>query len=50
MRAEHHFRQADKSWIFREFSDPADTIELKSVGCRLPLASLYSQVDFSVPV
>ena len=35
-RAEHHFRQAEKSWIFREFSDPADTIELNSSVAASP--------------
>jgi Uma2 family endonuclease len=45
-RAEHHVRQPDASWLFREFTGPADEIELKSIGCRLPLQSLYKRVEF----
>ena len=46
MRAEHHVRQSDGSWLFREFTNPADEIELKSIGCRLRLQSLYERVEF----
>jgi Uma2 family endonuclease len=41
LRAEHHVRQPDGSWLFREFTAPDAVIELKSIGCRLPLAALY---------
>ena len=46
MLAEHHARQPDGSWILREFTSPADEIELKSIGCRLNLESLYERVEF----
>jgi len=46
IRAEHHLRQPDNSWLFREFTEPADEIELKSIGCRLQLQSLYERVEF----
>ena len=46
MRAEHHTRQPDGSWLFREFTAPTDEIELKSIGCRLQLQSLYERVEF----
>jgi Uma2 family endonuclease len=46
MRAEHHARQPDNSWLFREFTGPADEIELKSIGCHLQLQSLYERVEF----
>ena len=39
-------RQPDGSWLFREFTSPADTIELNSIGCRLSLESLYERVEF----
>lgn len=35
IRAEHHQRRPDGSWIFREFTSPDDQIELESIGCRL---------------
>jgi Uma2 family endonuclease len=46
IRAEHHVRQPDNSWLFREFTELADEIELKSIGCRLQLESLYARVEF----
>jgi Uma2 family endonuclease len=46
MRAEHHVRQPDASWLFREFTGPDDEIDLKSIGCRLQLQSLYERVEF----
>jgi Uma2 family endonuclease len=45
VRAEHHARQADGSWLLREFSSPAAQIELTSIGCSLNLGSLYDTVD-----
>jgi Uma2 family endonuclease len=45
MRAEHHVRQSDGSWLFREFTDAAQ-IDLKSIDCRLQLSSLYERVEF----
>jgi Uma2 family endonuclease len=46
IRAEHHVRQENGSWLFREFTRPDDSIELTSIGCRLILASLYERVEF----
>ncbi len=49
IRAEHHTRLPDGAWLLRDFSSPTDIIELKSVGCRLELQSLYERVEFNVP-
>jgi Uma2 family endonuclease len=46
VRAEHHTRQADGSWLFREITEPTAVIELTSIGCRLPLGALYERVQF----
>jgi Uma2 family endonuclease len=46
MRAEHYGRQTDGSWLFREFTEPGDVIELKSINCRLQLRSLYERAEF----
>jgi Uma2 family endonuclease len=46
VRAEHHIRQLDGSWLFREFTSPAAEIELLTIGCRLGLESLYERVEF----
>jgi hypothetical protein len=32
--------------LFLEFTEPTDEIELKSIGCRLQLESLYARVEF----
>ena len=45
-RAEHYIRQSNGSWLLSEFTDPADEIELPSIGCRLQLGSLYERVEF----
>jgi Uma2 family endonuclease len=46
IRAEHHVRQPDGSWVFREFDGPDCVIELKSIGCRLALGTVYERVEF----
>jgi Uma2 family endonuclease len=46
IRAEHHQRQPDGSWIFREFTSPDRQIELASIECRLGLGALYERVVF----
>jgi Uma2 family endonuclease len=48
MRAEHHVRQHDGSWLLREFTSPADIVELKSIDCRVELETLYERVEFGV--
>lgn len=46
IRAEHHVRQDDGSWVFREFNGPDVSIELKSIGCTLRLGDLYEHAEF----
>lgn len=46
IRAEHHVRQPDGSWLFREIADPNAVIELTSIECRLTLGTLYERVQF----
>ena len=46
IRGEHHLRQSDGSWLFREYTDPATVIELRSIACQLPLGALYERVVF----
>ena len=46
IRAEHHVRQPDDSWVLREFYGADAVIELKSIGCQLKLGSLYARVQF----
>lgn len=47
VRAAHHVRQGDGSWVFREFTSPDDEIVLGSIGCRLRPGALYERVEFT---
>lgn len=46
IRAEHHVRQSDSSWLMREYSAPSDEIHLASIDCRLRLDAVYERVEF----
>lgn len=39
-------KQADGSWLHKEFNDLESTVELASLGCRLTLAEIYRDVIF----
>ena len=39
-------RQPDGAWIYNAKTAPEDSIELKSVNCRLRLTDLYRKVEF----
>jgi len=41
---EHFLRQSADRWLLEEFSDLGLTLELSSIGCRLPLAEVYDRV------
>ncbi len=44
VRVERHVRQADNSWLFRDFTMPAERIELSSIGCSLDTDAIYEGV------
>ncbi len=46
IRAEHHVRQPDGSWVFREYSGATDVVRLESIDCALALALVYERVEF----
>jgi hypothetical protein len=46
IRAEHHVRQPDSSWLMREYSAPSEEIHLAAFDCRLRLESVYERVEF----
>jgi Uma2 family endonuclease len=46
VRAEQHIRQADGSWLMREYTSITDEIELASIGCSLRLDVVYERVEF----
>jgi Uma2 family endonuclease len=45
-RVEHYARQPDGRWLFSEARGVEESIELESIGCRLPLDRLYARVKF----
>ena len=44
---EHFVRQPNEQWLFSEANSLAETINLPSVGCELPLADVYAKVDIA---
>ncbi len=46
---EHWTRQPENHWNLAEFSGLAQSIQLASVGCILPLAEVYDKVEFGSP-
>ncbi|MGA8026747.1 MAG: Uma2 family endonuclease [Bryobacteraceae bacterium] len=44
---EQWIRQPDKRWILREYSGPAETISMPSIGVDVQLADIYRKIDFS---
>lgn len=49
IRAEHHARQSDGSWIFREWTAKESVIHLNSIGCKLVLGDLYLKTPLGRP-
>ena len=47
--AELFTRQPDDEWVRSEKKGLDETVELRSINCRLPLAEVYEKVDFSRP-
>ena len=46
IHAEHHIRQPDGLWLYRESNGADAELELQSISCRLNLGSLYERVKF----
>lgn len=43
---EHYARQGDGSWLLRAYDRKEDALVLDSVGCRVPLAEVFANVEF----
>jgi Uma2 family endonuclease len=43
---EHWTAQAENRWLLAEFTDLAQTAQLASIDCVLPLAEIYDRIDF----
>jgi Uma2 family endonuclease len=44
VHVEHYVRQAGEKWLLEELSELEQTLELPSIGCRLPLGDIYERV------
>lgn len=44
MRVEHYSKQSAKQWVFRIYNDREDVVSLESVGVKVSLAEIYSQI------
>lgn len=42
---EYYSRNADNSWILKEYNDLNQSIDIKSIGCILELKEVYYKVD-----
>jgi Uma2 family endonuclease len=47
VRVERYLRQSDGNWLYSEITDPAGSLEIASVACRVPLSRIYRKVDFA---
>ena len=45
-RMEKYLKQDGGTWLYSEHTDPTASIELPSMVCRLPIASVYHKVMF----
>lgn len=43
---ERLLKQDDGTWVFSDTNDPSGSVELASVGCRIPLSEIYFKVPF----
>jgi Uma2 family endonuclease len=43
---ERYLRQDETNWLYSEVTNPAGSLELASVVCRVPLSRIYRKVDF----
>ncbi|MCI0488660.1 MAG: Uma2 family endonuclease [Blastocatellia bacterium] len=46
VHVERFVRQDDGTWVLHETNSLDDTVELTSVGCRLPVSEIYLKVRF----
>jgi Uma2 family endonuclease len=44
---EHWARQPEDRWLLTEYRDPAQTLQLASIGCTLPLSEMYDKIEFT---
>nr|WP_322656744.1 Uma2 family endonuclease [Dendronalium sp. ChiSLP03b]MDZ8202891.1 Uma2 family endonuclease [Dendronalium sp. ChiSLP03b] len=48
MHVEQYFKTENNKWIFSEYEDGEESLNLASVPCQVLLADIYDKVDFNV--
>jgi Uma2 family endonuclease len=43
---EHYSKSNFKQWIFSEYNNPEDCIQLVSIGCEISLLEIYDSIEF----
>ena len=46
-QVERFMRQSNNSWVYSEFHDMNDLVELKPIACELPIKEIYRKIVFS---
>jgi|GEM_PF-753500 len=44
MRIEHYAKQSQKQWMYRIYDERDDVISLDSIGCKVSMVEIYTQV------
>jgi Uma2 family endonuclease len=47
IHVEQYVKTDNKKWMFLEYEDINDTLNLASVSCQISLANIYEKIDFS---
>ncbi|TAE59924.1 MAG: Uma2 family endonuclease [Nostocales cyanobacterium] len=47
MHIEQYFKTDNNKWIFSEFTDAEENLNLASIPCQISLADIYDKVDFN---
>lgn len=46
MRIEHYSKQNPKQWLYKIYNERDDVISLDSIGCKISLQEVFSQIKF----
>ncbi len=47
MHIEQYFRTDNNKWIFSEFVDADENVNLASIPCQILLSDIYDKVEFN---
>lgn len=47
-RVEHYQRREDQQWVYSEYHDPQDLVEIATLNCSLTMAEIYRRVGLGL--